>query len=156
MNKTHYAYGELSNIDKKNLSKLINLDNSQMSYPWTADSWERSYRAGNLMCMTEHCLNGDIVACVVFGSQAKAFIEIHKFIVGKRWRRTGKGRLLFDKLKTEIKVNTKLLKYDFILEVSAENKEAIGFYEAIGFKGLAKRKSFYSDGNDALTMILSI
>ncbi|MAW06983.1 MAG: hypothetical protein CME61_01735 [Halobacteriovoraceae bacterium] len=156
MNKTHYFYGELSNIDKKDLNKLIMLDNSQMKYPWTLASWEQSYIAENLMCILEHCQNGDIISCVIFSFQSEESLEIHKFIVDKRWRRTGKGRLLFNKLKTEIKTKANLLKCDIVLEVSVENEDAISFYRALGFEPVAKRKSFYSDGSDAYTMILSI
>ena len=156
MNRTHYFYGSLRNISKEDLKNLISLDNTEMKYPWTKDSWEQSHRADNLMCIMEHSSNKEVVACVLFSFKANESVEIHKFIVDKSWRRAGKGRLLFNKLKSEIKIHAKLLKYDFILEVSVENEAAIGFYKAIGFKVLAIRKRFYSDGKDALTMTLTI
>ena len=146
MNNTHYFYGGLSDIYEKDLKNLIILDSTEMMYPWTKASWLESYRTGNLMCIIEHCLGGNIVSCVVFSIQANDSIEIHKFLVDRSWRRTGKGRLLINKLKEEIKINTKLLKYDFLLEVSVENEEAVGFYKAIGFRVLAKRKGFTQTG----------
>lgn len=42
------------------------------------------------------------------------------------------------------------------LEVEASNVVAIGFYHKLGFKTLKTIKNYYSDGMDALTMILSL
>ncbi|QNN51457.1 ribosomal protein S18-alanine N-acetyltransferase [Nocardioides mesophilus] len=39
-----------------------------------------------------------------------------------------------------------------LLEVSAGNAAAIGFYAAVGFAPIARRRRYYRDGSDALVM----
>lgn len=45
---------------------------------------------------------------------------------------------------------------EIYLEVSVLNPRAIGFYEKCGFAQLCVKKGFYSDGADAMAMLLSL
>ncbi len=46
--------------------------------------------------------------------------------------------------------------HEIYLEVATDNERAISFYRKMGFMELCKKKGFYSDGADALAMLLSL
>lgn len=49
-----------------------------------------------------------------------------------------------------------LKNYVITLEVRESNAKAIHLYEKYGFKGLCKRKNYYSNGEDAIMMIREV
>jgi [ribosomal protein S18]-alanine N-acetyltransferase len=70
-----------------------------------------------------------------------------------KYRKLGLGRTL---IGTWINDLSKRGFREVFLEVRASNHSAIKLYESIGFKTIDKRKNYYSDGEDALTMFLAL
>ncbi len=79
--------------------------------------------------------------------------ELLNIAILPKYRKQGLGREIID-----FWINT-LSKRGFteiFLEVRESNKNAINLYESIGFKTFEIRKNYYSDGEDALTMLLAL
>lgn len=68
-------------------------------------------------------------------------------------RGSGAATALLDEAKTWLKENRFK---EIFLEVSARNERAVGFYRKSGFIELCVKKQFYSDGADALAMLLTL
>ena len=69
--------------------------------------------------------------------------------VKKEWRRKGIGRKLIEKLLENFK---KEGIRNIFLHVREENKEAINFYQALGFKIIELIGNYYSNGENAYLM----
>ena len=67
-------------------------------------------------------------------------------------RRRGIGRLLMDDLIARARGSAEKV----LLEVRATNTAAIAMYEALGFERFNLRARYYSDGEDAVEMMLSL
>jgi ribosomal-protein-alanine N-acetyltransferase len=75
-------------------------------------------------------------------------LHIGNVAVSRKWQRLGIGSYIMDRLaehfgETEI----------FYLEVRESNHAAINLYKKHGFKILYIRKSYYSNGENALVMV---
>jgi ribosomal-protein-alanine N-acetyltransferase len=69
--------------------------------------------------------------------------------VKKEWRRRGIGRKLIEKLLENFKKEGAKIVF---LHVREENKEAINFYRALGFKIIELVENYYSNGENAYLM----
>ncbi len=69
--------------------------------------------------------------------------------VKKEWRRKGIGRKLIEKLLENFKKEGMKM---IFLHVREENKEAINFYQALGFKIIELVDNYYSNGENAYLM----
>jgi ribosomal-protein-alanine N-acetyltransferase len=69
--------------------------------------------------------------------------------VKKEWRRKGIGRKLIEKLLENFKKEGMKIVF---LHVREENKEAINFYRALGFKIIELVENYYSNGENAYLM----
>jgi ribosomal-protein-alanine N-acetyltransferase len=72
--------------------------------------------------------------------------EILNFCVEKEYQKQGIGNLLYNEV---LKISTGIIS----LEVRVSNLNAINFYEKRGFKRVAIRRSYYSNGEDAILMV---
>lgn len=72
--------------------------------------------------------------------------EILNFCVLKEYQHKGIGSLLFNQVE---KVSNGIM----TLEVRVSNLNAINFYSKRGFVSAAIRKSYYSNGEDAILMV---
>jgi ribosomal-protein-alanine N-acetyltransferase len=75
--------------------------------------------------------------------------DLHRIAVAPHLRRTGLGRALLDEVRRAARADgaTRIL-----LEVSAANTTALGFYAAEGFVEIDRRPRYYRDGADALVL----
>jgi ribosomal-protein-alanine N-acetyltransferase len=97
-------------------------------------------------------LDGEIVGYAI-GEKNKDSGLIISVAVKKEWRRRGIGRKLMEKLLENFKKGG--IKIVF-LHVREENKEAINFYQALGFKIRELVENYYSNGEDAYLMEKSL
>ena len=72
--------------------------------------------------------------------------EILNFCVEKEYQKQGIGNLLYNEV---LKISNGIIS----LEVRVSNLNAINFYEKRGFKRVAIRRGYYSNGEDAILMI---
>jgi len=93
--------------------------------------------------------NDEIVGYVV-GAKKSGSGHVISIAIKPEWRRRGVGTRLMEALLNAFK--EKGLK-DVRLEVATSNKEAIAFYEALGFRKIDLMKGYYPWGEDAYVMI---
>jgi ribosomal-protein-alanine N-acetyltransferase len=125
------------------ISSALNVDDSQLreelARPWSITLVAREAGVG-------------VVAFVVAWRVAD---ELHVLQVGTRddRRRRGIGRALMDHVLAE---GRRLgLRYA-LLETRCSNTAALHFYRSLGFSVGRLRKGYYSDGEDALEMMLDL
>ena len=78
-------------------------------------------------------------------------IEVINLVVDENYQRQGLGSALIKALIAEA-INP----HKMILDVRTTNHKALNFYHKLGFIEVGKRKSYYKNGDDALTMVLEI
>ena len=80
-------------------------------------------------------------------------VQITNIAVDPSLRRMGIAKALIDQLIKAMKIRQMAVIY---LEVHVSNFAAIELYESFGFTNSGRRKGFYSDGEDAFIMALSL
>jgi ribosomal-protein-alanine N-acetyltransferase len=93
-------------------------------------------------------LSGEIVGYAI-GEKNKDSGLIVSVAVKKEWRKRGIGRRLIEKLLENFKKEGMKIVF---LHVREENKEAINFYQALGFKIIELVENYYSNGENAYLM----
>jgi ribosomal-protein-alanine N-acetyltransferase len=80
-------------------------------------------------------------------------MDLQRIAVTSGWRRRGVARaLLADVLTSAGEAGAARM----LLEVSADNAGAIGFYRRAGFVEIDRRRRYYRDGTDAVVMALDL
>jgi ribosomal-protein-alanine N-acetyltransferase len=93
-------------------------------------------------------LGGEILGYVI-GEKGKDSGLIVSVAVKKEWRRKGIGRRLIEKLLENFKKEGMKI---IFLHVREENRDAINFYQALGFKIIELIENYYSNGENAYLM----
>ncbi|MGO3752084.1 MAG: ribosomal protein S18-alanine N-acetyltransferase [Peptoniphilaceae bacterium] len=112
------------------------------------DSWSKSLienYISNLQNKKYLISDGEIIG-FVFISKGYEEYSLDNIAILKKFRNKGYGELL---LAT---VLDKVDNMDISLEVSVDNKRALGLYGKFGFKKEGFRKNYYGDGEDAIIM----
>jgi ribosomal-protein-alanine N-acetyltransferase len=129
--------------DVANLSSALHVDDSQLreelARPWSITRVAREAGIG-------------VVAFVIAWRVAD---ELHVLQLGTRddRRRRGIGRALMEHVLGD---SRRLgIRYAF-LEARRSNAPALGFYRSLGFSVGRIRKGYYSDGEDAIEMMLDL
>lgn len=108
------------------------------------DNWEKKNYLSELAGKWQYSVaarSGDILAGYILTSlRSPTHLHIHRFIVNSRCRGQGVGRQMLDYLEEICRSEIELI----TLKVYADNREAIGFYEQMGFvfKGKAGESLF--------------
>jgi ribosomal-protein-alanine N-acetyltransferase len=112
--------------------------------PWSELSFETHLTAKDSLtigAVVEDKLVGFVACQIIAGTE----VDILQISVAKRCQRLGIGRALVRCIKDR--------KFDSItLEVRPSNLPALSLYQSEGFQVVGKRKAFYRNGEDALTM----
>ena len=87
----------------------------------------------------------EIVAVLVYRELESHLAEIDFVATGEPFKRKGYARALIFSLEQ--------VYAEIWLELSAENKAALSFYEVLGFKQQSERKDYYGPGVNALNMV---
>ena len=89
------------------------------------------------------CWVGGLLATTSSESSDICFIFVQQSL-----RRSGIGRLLYQFFLSKIIDSSGY--HEVFLEVRPSNRSAISFYRSLGMEKIGVRKSYYSDGEDAL------
>lgn len=130
-------------------SKAMIFDRKYFQNPWTASQWKdldwQKYQLYFALDASGNFL-GFLLQLIVPG---ESLAHILKLLVGPNYRYMGVAssliRYVFDH------AGSKLVK-SYYLEVESTNEVAINFYKKHGFKVIHRKKSYYSNGRDALIM----
>jgi ribosomal-protein-alanine N-acetyltransferase len=96
---------------------------------------------------------GEEIVGYAIGEKSKDSGLIVSVAVKKEWRRRGIGRKLIEKLLENFKKEGMKIVF---LHVREENRDAINFYQALGFKIIELVENYYSNGEDAYLMEKSL
>ena len=91
-------------------------------------------------------VDGDPVAAYVVTLTVGDVVDLQRIAVHPAQRRRGLARTLLCEAVAATDADRMLL------EVSAANEAALGFYAGEGFVEIARRRSYYRDGSDAVVM----
>lgn len=80
-------------------------------------------------------------------------LEVVSIAVAADQKRRGIGRLLLDHLLELARYESAMRVF---LEVRPSNGAAIALYQARGFEAVGRRRAYYRDGEDAITMALDL
>ena len=134
------------------LNEIILLDHLHFPNPWSEQQWRELNPDQNLILAwrSQDKCQGFALFGAVPGDNT---VHLYKILLHPNYRGTGmahdfwRASCLFLKSKGIISV---------YLEVEADNNRAISFYEKVGFTLLRKNKGYYSNGQDALIMELTL
>lgn len=155
MGAAFYLNGHRLNDDRLEPSQLVNLFSEWdlqllRASAWNALQWEQfvtgpvSTYHHLFMVSTPEVVNAGVIACYAFPGES--WLHLQKIMILPGLQRRGLGGQLMEQLRHHFPGIT------ILLEVSTENTQAIGFYEAQGFSRVKISSGHYSDGSSALLM----
>jgi ribosomal-protein-alanine N-acetyltransferase len=97
-------------------------------------------------------VNGETVGYVIGKKNEESGLVV-SIAVKKEWRRKGIGKELMEKLIENFKKERVKI---IFLHVREENREAINFYQKLGFKIVELVENYYSNGENAYLMERSL
>ncbi len=140
-------------IAQESPSELISrMDQEFFPEPWTFEQW-------NQMNPNHHKLytwkeDEELLGFALFGVLPDDDLaHLYKILIHPSKRRQGCAMSFWTSLVMSLKQEGLRTIY---LEVASSNQQAISFYKKNGFKLVRLIKSYYSNGEDALVMMLTL
>ena len=134
------------------LSAVIELDQAYFPEPWTLNEWHHinwnHYRL--IPFIKDEVLRGFALLGLVPGDDTA---HLYKILLHPDCQGLGLAGVFWKDILSEMK-NSNIR--SIYLEVNTKNAQAITFYEKQGFKLIRTNKAFYSSGEDALIMTLTL
>ncbi|GLI54049.1 ribosomal protein S18-alanine N-acetyltransferase [Thermodesulfovibrio yellowstonii] len=142
---------KIRNLKEHDLSRVLEIANQSFSIPWSLKSFKNELlNPHSILKVAE--FNGEIVGYIVLRKILDE-AELLSIAVKPELRRKGIATELIKNVLNEVKDSVKTC----FLEVRVSNKEAISFYEKIGFKKAGLRKKYYLlPEEDAIIMKLDL
>ncbi len=143
------------NIIKEELALpnvVMELDAEYFTFPWSKAQWEGNDFVLNKLYTwrNEDLIKGFVLLQMIPGDTTAHLLKI---CLRKEFQGTGESLLFWRELEVMFK---QVQMTSIFLEVELTNKRAIGFYHKLGFKNLRLIKNFYSSGESAQTMLLTL
>ncbi len=117
------------------------------------DAWSEALLASTLAAGHEHVWITDDVSAYVVTMVTGDLADLMRIGVAPAHRRGGLARQL---LATALDHARGAGAVRMLLEVSAANEGALGFYAAAGFTPIDVRPRYYADGTDAMVLSLEL
>ncbi len=133
--------------------EVFELDCKEFPQPWTLSQWkELDFKHHKLF--TWRSPQGELLSFALMGhSPGDNVAHLYKIVTRAHLRGTSASQSFFQAIMRELSQEGCESIY---LEVEVSNKRAIRFYEKIGLKILRLSKRFYSNGEDALIMAMTL
>ena len=131
-------------ITSKNSESCYELDLISIKH-WNRNQWKNELEKNYVSAIGIYLNNIILGVCVfhkIFDEAEIRYLSVHP-----SFKRRGLGKKLIYKIFKECKKEN--IKRIF-LEVSLKNKQALIFYDYLGFKTISIRRKYYKDGSDAL------
>jgi len=147
-----FSYIKELSHDSAYFEQITELDLLYMPKPWSRATWK------NFKSKSEdffYCIKSSEDRIIGFAlchfNQLMEETHLLKICVIPKLRGSGISSEFFQFIASH---QTNCGSIKCFLEVAIQNKEAIQFYNKLGFAKLVVKKSFYSDGSDALALLL--
>ncbi len=134
---------EIVNMTKSHIPQIAQIEAQSIPQPWSESDFEFELTnkfAINLVCEQEEKVLGFLCAHDVYGQ-----CNINSIATHPEHRKKGIAGKLLSELVNKVKGQENA---QITLEVRAQNKTAISFYENHGFVKVGKRKDFYKNPTD--------
>jgi ribosomal-protein-alanine N-acetyltransferase len=132
--------------------ELIQLDQNFFPNPWTLDQWRELDPETNSLYGWKH--GETLIGFALFGTiKGDETAHLYKILVHPQYRGTFDTSLFWSTILIGLKSQGFSSVY---LEVKSSNSGAIRFYNKVGFTQLRRNKAYYSNGEDALIMQLTL
>ena len=131
-------------ICPKNSESCYELDLKSIKL-WNQNQWQNELEKDYITAIGIYLNNSMLGVCVFHKIYEEAEIRYLSVHPAYKWRGLGK-KLIYEIFKECKNENIKKI----FLEVSLKNKQALSFYDYLGFKTICVRKKYYKDGSDAL------
>lgn len=141
------------NLSEESISsELISLDQTFFPTPWSSKQWAELEMSTHTLFGWREAgkLTGFALLWTLEGNDA---VHLLKILLLESSRGTGSSRKFWSDIQEKLRTRGFRTVY---LEVEANNLRAKSFYEKAGFKVLRKIKGYYSNGDDAITMLLTL
>ena len=135
---------KISKVEIKDSISCYELDLKSIKH-WNQNQWQNELEKDYVTAIGIYLNNSMLGVCVFHKIYEEA--EIRYLSVHPAYKRRGLGKKLIYEIFKECK-NENIKK--IFLEVSLKNKQALCFYDYLGFKTICVRKKYYKDGSDAL------
>lgn len=138
---------KINQLTKTDVKDILGLYHDNFNDGWTENMLNSGFDGGRLFAfgtLDEHKLLGAITISLSLDDA-----DIEGIVVDREFRCKGIGFALIQKAHEFIKENGK---NRVLLEVREANEQAIALYLKAGYKKISVRKSYYSDGENALVM----
>jgi len=139
-------------VHSKFPDEVISIDQVHFPQPWTTSQWK------NLGPLQNHLFTwkkeNELIGYGLFQYlSGDDTAHLLKILVLPESRGTGETQGFWNEITKYLRKQGLMNIY---LEVEATNTRAISFYEKCGFKTLRKNKAYYSNGEDALIMSMTL
>ena len=134
----------IKEIDSNHSKCCYELDYKSIKH-WNQKQWKDELEKDSVTAMGIYLDNSILGVCVLHKLYDEA--EIRYLSIHPSYKRRGLGKKLIYKIFKQCKDDN--IKKIF-LEVSLKNKQALNFYDYLGFKTINVRKKYYRNGSDAL------
>tara|TARA_B100000963_G_C22133140_1_gene454179 strand:- start:15 stop:452 length:438 start_codon:yes stop_codon:yes gene_type:complete len=134
----------IKKINSKNSKGCHDLDLKSIKL-WNQSQWRNELEKDYVTSIGIFSNNSILGVCVFHKIYDEA--EIRYLSVHPSYKRKGLGKSLIYEIFKECKSENIKRIY---LEVSFKNKQALSFYDYLGFETIRIRKKYYKDGSDAL------
>ncbi len=131
---------------------VVKLDQAHFPHPWTTDQWGGLDPDQNIL-FTWRIQNALVGYCLFGLPPGDNVAHLFKILIDPAHRGRGNAVLFWWAMVHAMKIKKLSRIY---LEVESNNIKAILFYEKAGFKLLRYNKGYYSNGEDALMMELTL
>ena len=136
----------------QDLLAVIELEQDHFQSPWTVPQWESV--DWNTHQLFTHHHQEKLRAFALFGMvPGDSTAHLYKILIHPELRGSTLTAQFWSDILDQLKGSGKTSIY---LEVAASNERAIRFYEKQGFSLLRRNKAYYSSGEDALMMSLTL
>lgn len=145
-----------SELSQAQFQALFELDQHHFPIPWTKQAWQSYFDSHSNYLITAYfeSNSAQILGFALWQtSVADSFSHLLKIVVGSHSRQKGAGEKIMKASLADL--HSKQIK-NYFLEVEENNSAAVALYKKMGFKTIHKKEKFYSNGEAALIMTLSI
>ncbi len=142
---------KIRTVSLSDMNRLYYIEIHSFKSPFSMETLSKLAQIPNIIYLVAE-IKQFIVGQIITSLRANE-AHIISIVIDKDYRRRGFGSILLKKTieKLHEKKITKLK-----LEARVGNKSAISFYEKFNFKPVKTKISYYSDGEDALEMVLNL
>ena len=144
------------------IAEISKLDGLWMRHYWSRSQWEEEFLGPQSKRSVLFLLKDDegAIKGLNLYSLNPWIHQAHllKIALDDKLKGSGAAKRLFDGAVDWMKnrADTDFSIHEIYLEVAINNTRAINFYRKMGFTELCEKKGFYSDGADAMSMLLSL